>query len=152
MPAESYWLMKSEPDEYSIEDLKRDQETWWDGIRNHQAKQFMQSMKTGDRVLFYHSSCKPPGIAGVMRVLGQAETDPAAMDPSADYSDPKAIQKGINPWLRIRVAYERNLTFIDRSTLKSAQCFNDSPLFKQSRLSIMPITPEQFKWAMQHKK
>lgn len=88
MPA--YWLMKSEPDELSILDLKRLGTARWDGVRNYQARNFMRSMNPGDLFFFYHSSCPQPGIAGIARIEGEAYPDPTALDPASPYHDPKA--------------------------------------------------------------
>ena len=84
-----HWLMKSEPDEYSIDDLKRDGTTPWEGVRNYQARNFMRdSMAVGDRVLFYHSSCKVPGVAGIAEVTRAAYPDPTARDSAHPAYDP----------------------------------------------------------------
>lgn len=148
MATPNYWLMKSEPNEYSIEQLKQDKHTWWDGIRNHQAKGFMAKMQPKDLALFYHSSCKVPGIVGMMEVISKAEEDPEALNPKSDYADNKAIASGNNPWLRVKVAFKAELEIISRNELKQAACFLHSPLIKQSRLSIMPINKSQWQWVL----
>src|SRR5690606_25670360 len=83
--AKRYWLMKSEPDVYSIEDLQRDGSTQWEGVRNYQARNFMQEMKKGDRVLFHHSNAQPPGVAGVAEVVREAYPDHFSWDPKSKY-------------------------------------------------------------------
>ena len=87
----AYWLMKSEPDAYSIDDLERDGREPWDGIRNYQARNMMRDdMQIGDEVFFYHSNCKEPGIVGIMRVASEPYPDPTQFDPESHYFDPKA--------------------------------------------------------------
>ena len=86
----NYWLMKSEPDAYSIDTLKNDRETLWDGIRNYQARNFMRNMNKGDKVFFYHSNCKPPGIVGMMEVIDLNIIDPTQFDKDSKYFDPKS--------------------------------------------------------------
>ena len=88
-----YWLMKSEPDVYSIEDLARDGRAEWDGVRNYQARNYMRDeMSVGDLVLFYHSNAKPPGVAGVARVCSESYADPTQFDRKSKYFDPKATK------------------------------------------------------------
>ena len=100
----SYWLMKSEPDAYSIDTLKNDGETLWDGIRNYQARNFMRNMKKGDKVFFYHSNCKPPGIVGLMEVVDLNIVDPTQFDKDSKYFDPKSNPE--NPrWDCVKVKY-----------------------------------------------
>lgn len=150
MTIPNYWLMKSEPTEYSIDQFKQDQHTWWDGIRNYQAKGFMAKMQPKDLALFYHSNCQPPGIVGMMEVISEAESDPEALNPKSDYADHKAIASGNNPWLRVKVAFKKECEFIARQELKQAACFASSPLIKQSRLSVMPINKAQWQWVLKH--
>jgi predicted RNA-binding protein with PUA-like domain len=84
-----YWLMKSEPDVYSIDDLVRDKKTYWDGVRNYQARNFMRDqMRPGDLVFFYHSNAEPAGIAGIAKVMGKGYPDPSAFDPKDVHYDP----------------------------------------------------------------
>ena len=100
----SYWLMKSEPDAYSIDTLKNDGVTLWDGIRNYQARNFMRKMNKGDKVFFYHSNCKPPGIVGLMEVIDLNIVDPTQFDKDSKYFDPKS--KPDNPrWDCVKVKY-----------------------------------------------
>ena len=89
MTEENFWLMKSEPDAYSIDTLKNDGVTLWDGIRNYQARNFMRKMKKGDKVFFYHSNCKPPGIVGLMEVIDLNIVDPCLLYTSPSPRDPK---------------------------------------------------------------
>ncbi|WP_421658730.1 EVE domain-containing protein [Leptothermofonsia sp. ETS-13] len=86
----NYWLMKSEPSVYSIDDLKRDRTTIWDGVRNYQARNFLRSMQVGDLAFFYHSNAEPPGIAGLMKISTPDIVDPTQFDPKSKYYDEKS--------------------------------------------------------------
>lgn len=101
------WLMKSEPDEYSLDDLVRDNVGVWDGIRNYQARNFLRSMTPGDKAYFYYSNCKEPGIYGVMRIHGSAVGDVKALDKKSKYYDPRAKSPETNPWSSVTVTLER---------------------------------------------
>ena len=91
MAKRGYWLMKSEPETYSIQDLEREGRAEWDGVRNYQARNYMRDeMQVGDLVLFYHSNAKPPGVAGVARVCSEPYADPTQFDEASPYHDPKA--------------------------------------------------------------
>jgi len=136
----AYWLMKSEPDVYSIDDLEREGETLWDGVRNYQARNFLQTMQVGDRAFFYHSNCKPPGIVGLMTISATQVVDPSQFDPQSDYFDPKA--SAANPrWMTVRVKFlQRFPQIIDLATLKVQ--FSPDELWlvrKGNRLSVMPV-------------
>ena len=101
--------MKSEPEEYGIDDLARDKRDWWTGVRNYQARNFMKNdMKKGDGVLFYHSSCKAPGVYGVAQVCAAAVPDPEQFVPDGDYYDPAASEKSPR-WFCVRIAFVRKL-------------------------------------------
>ena len=100
-----YWLMKSEPDVFSIDDLKKQKQTTWDGVRNYQARNFMMNdMQVGDLVLFYHSNAKPPGIAGLATVSKKAEPDPTQFDKKSEYFDPKATKEKPR-WFCVKVKF-----------------------------------------------
>ena len=136
----NYWLMKSEPDAYSIDSLKTDGVTLWDGIRNYQARNFMRNMNKGDKVFFYHSNCKPPGIVGLMEVIDQKIIDPTQFDKDSKYYDPKS--KPNNPrWDCVKVKYLYKLNkMVSLPELKLL--FNEDELLvvkKGNRLSIVPI-------------
>lgn len=143
----AYWLMKSEPDEFSIKDLQRRGEARWDGVRNYQARNFMRAMAVGDLFFFYHSSCPQPGIAGIGRIIEAAYPDPTALDPKSHYFDPKASAEK-NPWSALQVAHEQTFAkVIKLDYLKQQTALAEMPLVqKGSRLSVMPITDEQ--WAV----
>ncbi|KGG13452.1 MULTISPECIES: EVE domain-containing protein [Prochlorococcus] len=140
MTEPSYWLMKSEPDAYSIQNLKEERETLWDGIRNYQARNFMRKMKAGDIAFFYHSNCKPPGIVGLMEVTKIKLIDPTQFDKSSKYFDPKSSPE--NPrWDCVKLKY--SCTFNEKLTLKEiGERFSSEEILlvrKGNRLSIMPV-------------
>jgi len=141
-----YWLMKSEPDEFSLEDLKRakGQTEHWDGVRNYQARNYMREMEKGDQVLFYHSNCAEPGIVGLATVAREAYPDHTALDPEDPHYDPKS-----NPdkprWFMVDVKYERALKrTITLTELKDYRTLKKMPLVRRgNRLSVMPVTKKQ---------
>ncbi len=144
-----YWLFKSEPDEFSFEDLKRrpSQTEPWNGVRNYQARNFMRDeMKVGDLGLFYHSNTAVPGVAGVVRISRTAYADPTQFDPSSDYYDPKSDP--MQPrWLLVDVTWEA-----DFQRLVSLESMKEDPrladlliLRRGNRLSITPVNPEHFR-------
>jgi predicted RNA-binding protein with PUA-like domain len=135
-----YWLMKSEPDVYSIGDLERQGETIWDGVRNYQARNFMKSMGVGDRAFFYHSNTKPPGIVGIMTVIATGIDDPSQFDPESEYYDAKSTPA--NPrWQTVKLQYQA--TFGRSLSLDELrQTFTPEELLvvKQgNRLSVLPV-------------
>ena len=139
----SYWLMKSEPDAYSIDTLRRDGVTLWDGIRNYQARNFMRRMSLGDKVFFYHSNCTPPGIVGLMEIVDLNIVDPTQFQKESKYYDPKSSPE--NPrWDCVKVKYLfKSDKFLSLSELKIL--FNEEELLlvkKGNRLSIIPIETE----------
>ncbi|MGJ7472762.1 EVE domain-containing protein [Pseudomonas fulva] len=142
----AYWLMKSEPDELSIEGLAHLGEARWDGVRNYQARNFMRAMSEGDTFFFYHSSCPQPGIAGIAKVIRAAYPDPTALDPQSPYHDAKATPDK-NPWSAVDVAHVRTLPrVLELGWLKQQPALAELALVqKGSRLSVMPVTAEQ--WA-----
>ena len=143
----AYWLMKSEPDELSIEALGRLGEARWDGVRNYQARNFLRAMSEGDRFFFYHSSCPQPGIAGIGEIIRAAYPDPTALDPQSPYHDAKAtVEK--SPWSAVDVAHVQTLPrVLELGQLKQQAGLAELPLVqKGSRLSVMPVTAEQ--WAV----
>jgi len=149
----NYWLMKSEPDVFGIDDLaaKPSQTEHWDGVRNYQARNWMRDdMKIGDQVLFYHSNCKPPGIAGIAEVAREAYPDHTALDPDSKYYDPKSDPE--NPrWVMVDLRFVRKFTqLISLDELKSMPELAEMRLLQRgNRLSIMPVTEEQWKIILQ---
>ena len=138
-----YWLMKSEPDVYSIADLQRDRTSLWDGVRNYQARNFMREMSPGDLVFFYHSNTKMPGIVGLMRVVESGISDPTQFDKSSEYYDAKSTVDAPR-WQTVCVEFvEKFPSLISLERLK--QQFIDNELFlvrKGNRLSVMPIAED----------
>lgn len=143
-----YWLMKSEPHVFSFEDLKLapNQTEPWEGVRNYQARNFMRDeMKKGDLVLFYHSSCPEPGVAGIAKVVSESYPDPTSWDPKGKYFDPKSSKE--NPrWFMVDIKWEKNFkTFVSLKNLKEIPELSSMRLLqKGNRLSVMPIEPEHF--------
>jgi predicted RNA-binding protein with PUA-like domain len=147
-----YWLMKSEPSTFSIDDLKaRPKQTEpWDGVRNYQARNFMRDeMKNDDLAFFYHSNCAEPGIVGIMTIAGDAYPDPTAFDPEDDHYDPKSDPD--NPrWYLVDVRYKRRLKrTISLQELKQHKALRDMKLLqKGNRLSILPVTRMQWEYIL----
>ena len=144
--AKRYWLMKSEPGDYSISDLERDKSIYWDGVRNYQARNLMRSMKVGDGVLFYHSVAKPPGIVGVARVCKEAYTDHTQFDPEDKHFDPKSDPD--NPrWSMVDIefvaALEEILSLPDLREM--AELEGMALLRRGQRLSVQPVTTAEWK-------
>jgi predicted RNA-binding protein with PUA-like domain len=147
----AYWLMKSEPDAFSIDDLASRGAAGepWDGVRNYQARNMMRdTMRVGDQVFFYHSNCEVPGIVGIAEVASEPYPDATAFDPEAKYYDPKSDPE--NPrWFLVDVRYVRHLhRNIPLTELKAHAdgALADFPLVRRgNRLSVMPVTDEQ--WA-----
>lgn len=141
-----YWLMKSEPDAFSIDDLKTVGTEHWDGVRNYQARNMMRDdMKVGDKVFFYHSSCKQVGVVGVMTVSQEGYPDFTSWDPDSKYYDAKSTPD--NPrWFMVDVTYDRHLKrTIPLSELKTNPALENMALVKKgSRLSIMELSKEEF--------
>jgi predicted RNA-binding protein with PUA-like domain len=140
-----YWLMKSEPDVFSIDSLKKDKTTWWEGVRNYQARNFMKDMQVGDEVLFYHSNAEPPGVAGIAKVSKMAEPDAAQFDKKSEYYDPKATkEKPI--WFCVQVAFvEKFPELISLTDLKANAKLEGMVLLqKGSRLSVQPCDKKHF--------
>ena len=145
-----HWLMKSEPGNYSIDDLKADRVTWWDGVRNYQVRNMMRDdFQKGDLAFFYHSECKEPGIVGIMTICSAAYPDPTAFDPKEKYFDPKSDPE--NPrWLMMDVRYRRKLKRpITLKELRIHDELAEMPLLRRgNRLSITRVTLGQWTFIM----
>ncbi len=143
----AYWLFKSEPDCYSIDDLAREpkQTARWDGIRNYQARNLLRDeVALGDEVFFYHSRCKHIGIVGTATVVKTAYPDPQQYLPDSPYFDPKATPDQPR-WFCVDITLnERFKTPVLLSTIKEIQQLEEMILLKQGRLSIQPVTQEQW--------
>ncbi len=143
-----YWLMKSEPDEFSIDDLVRapKQTTPWVGVRNYQARNFMRDgMRIGDRAFFYHSSCPEPGIAGIVDISRLAYPDATQFDPKSAYFDPKSTRAAPR-WLHVDVTLVRKTPLITLPMLRATPGLGDMVVLRRgNRLSITPVTPAEWK-------
>jgi predicted RNA-binding protein with PUA-like domain len=138
----AYWLIKSEPDAYSIDDLERDGNEAWDGIRNYQARNMMRDdMRIGDEVLFYHSSCKEPGVVGIARIASESYPDPTQFDPESKYYDPKSSKEKPR-WILVDVEFIRKLDrTVTLAEIKAHPGLDDMMLTRRgNRLSIMPVS------------
>ena len=144
--ATKYWLMKSEPGTYSIEDLARDGTEPWDGVRNYQARNFMRDMAEGDLAIFYHSSANPPGAVGVCRIGREAYPDATQFDKKSPYFDPKS-QKDDPRWSLVDVEFvEKFDEPISLSALKGDSSLEGMLVTqKGSRLSVQPVEKKHFK-------
>ena len=146
-----YWLMKSEPTDCSIDDLAAmpNQTVAWYGVRNYQARNFMRNqMQVGDGVLFYHSNCKEPGIAGVAEVCSAAYPDAKQFDKKSKYFDPKATQETPR-WFNVDVKLVKKIALITIAELKHhPELENMRTLQRGNRLSITPLDPAEWKFIM----
>ena len=141
-----YWLMKSEPDVYSIDTLAKDKTTWWEGVRNYQARNFMmKDMSVGDLVLFYHSNAEPPGIAGIAKVSSAAQPDKAQFDKKSEYYDAKA-NKEKPQWFCVEVEYVKKFKdLVPLETLREEKSLSDMLVLKRGqRLSVQPVDKKHF--------
>lgn len=138
--------MKSEPDVFSFDDLKKKKQEPWSGVRNYQARNFMRDeMQEGDLIFFYHSSCEVPGIAGLAAVASAPYPDPTQFDKKSEYFDPKATQE--NPrWILVDVKFEKDLKrYLPLEELKQVDDLKEMRLLqKGNRLSILPVTKKEF--------
>ncbi len=139
-----YWLMKSEPEVYSIDDLERDGSTSWEGIRNYKARNNMRAMEKGDRVFFYHSNANPPGIVGVAEVVREAYPDHHAFDPSHHYFDEKSDPE--NPrWDMVDIAFVEKLPrMVSLPEVKDTRELAEMQLLTTARLSVQEVRKEEW--------
>lgn len=148
----NYWLFKAEPDVYGIHHLaaERQQTGRWDGIRNYQARNFLRDqVASGDEVFIYHGHCKSIGIVGTARVVKAAYPDPTQFNPESDYYDPKATAEAPR-WYSVDICLEKEFSAtIPLAEIKRQPQLADMVLLKQGRLSIQPVTPEQWTAIMQ---
>lgn len=142
--AKQYWLMKSEPDVYSIDDLERDGSTFWDGVRNYKARNNMRAMKVGDEVLYYHSNAKPPGVVGIARVCREAYPDPTQFDKKSKYFDAKS--KPEDPrWSLVDIEFVAHLPeMVSLEDVKGAKALADMELVRYGRLSVQSVKKAEF--------
>lgn len=146
-----YWLMKSEPDAFSIDDLKKVGTEPWNGVRNYQARNFMRAMQVGDGVLFYHSNCKEPGIVGTATVASAAYPDDTQFNPKSDYYDPKSTREEPR-WSLVDVKFERKLKrtiTLDEIKQHADDLGEGFALIQRgTRLSVLPVTAAQWKFLL----
>ncbi|OIN11127.1 EVE domain-containing protein [Oceanisphaera psychrotolerans] len=140
----AYWLFKTEPDTFSIDDLAR-ANTLWEGVRNYQARNFLRDqVQVGDEVFIYHSSCKQVGIAGIGKVERAGFPDPFAFDPDSPYFDPKSDPQAPR-WYAVELSYSRHLPLLPLAALKANPALSGLPLVqKGSRLSVMPVSEAEW--------
>lgn len=143
--ARCYWLMKSEPDVFSIHDLKICGVTGWDGVRNYQARNYLRDdMKVGDKVLFYHSSTQPSGIAGTSEVVRAGYPDDTAFDPKDVHYDPKN-DPAKPTWYRVDVKFVKVFpSLLPIQTLRKTPGLQNMVLFRNGRLSVQPVTKKEW--------
>jgi predicted RNA-binding protein with PUA-like domain len=141
-----YWLIKSEPDVFSIEALRKSGKTHWEGVRNYQARNHLRAMQLGDLVLYYHSNADPPGVAGVARVCREAYTDDAQFDAASDYYDPKSSRDEPR-WSMVDVEFVEVLPeLVPLDTLKADASLEGMLVIKRGmRLSVQPVEAAHFK-------
>ncbi len=142
----TYWLMKSEPNDYSIDDLESDKKEPWDGIRNYQVRNMIRDdMNVGDRAFFYHSSCKVPSVVGIMTIVSEAYPDPTQFDPGDKHFDQKSNAEEPR-WLLVDVEFERKLKRpITLKELKDHPGLSDFRLNRRgNRLSIFPVDEQHW--------
>lgn len=141
-----HWLLKSEPGDYSIDDLARDRRDWWTGVRNYQARNFMKEMKTGDGALFYHSSCPEPGVYGVAKVCAVCAPDPTQFDSDSKYYDAKSSPD--NPrWVCPQIAFVRKLKHpLLLPVMRGMPALAGMRLLQRgNRLSVLPVSAKEWK-------
>ncbi len=141
----NYWLCKSEPDNYSIDEMEKDGKTPWDGVRNYGARNYMRDgMKPGDGVFFYHSNQKPPAIVGIMEVISEPYPDALQFDPESKYFDPKSSEE--NPrWINVDMKFVAKLIEpLSRYTLMDTPELEHMELFRLGRYSITKVTQSEW--------
>lgn len=143
-----YWLMKSEPDEFSIDDLARapKQTTAWFGVRNYQARNYMRDdMRVGDRAFFYHSSCPEPGIAGIVEISRPSYPDATQFDPKSPYYDAKSSRDAPR-WVHVDVKLVRKINLLPLQALRETPGLQEMVTLRRgNRLSITPVTASEWK-------
>ncbi|GJQ62990.1 MAG: EVE domain-containing protein [Melioribacteraceae bacterium] len=142
-----YWMVKSEPDVYSIDDLKKEKTTHWDGVRNYQARNFMRDeMKVGDKVLYYHSNTDPVGVVGVCEVCKEGYPDFTAFDPDDKHYDPRS-KEDKPTWIMVDVKFvEKFKRTVSLAEIKENDNLQNMKLVQRgNRLSVMPVTEEEYK-------
>lgn len=142
----AYWLVKTEPHVYSIDDLKRDKVTEWTGVRNYQARNFLKQMAVGDSVLVYHSNAEPPGVVGVASVKTVAAPDPTQFDTTSEYFDP-AASKDQPRWFCPKLSFQAKLKqMVTLDALRQSRALEGLVLLQRgSRLSVVPVSERHYR-------
>jgi predicted RNA-binding protein with PUA-like domain len=143
----AYWLIKSEPSTYGIEHMARDKKTWWHGVRNYQARNFMRNdMKVGDRAFFYHSNCDEPGIVGIVEVSAPARPDETQFDRKSSYYDPASTRE--NPrWANVEFKFLRKTPLVTLEELRKHKPLASMRVLQRgNRLSITPVEPKEWEF------
>lgn len=142
--AKQYWLMKSEPDVFSIDDLEREGSTFWDGVRNYKARNNMRAMKVGDEVLYYHSNANPPGIVGIARVSREAYPDPTQFDKKSKYYDEKSDPDDPR-WSLVDIEFVARLPEpVGLDEVKAEKALADMELVRYGRLSVQAVKKAEY--------
>lgn len=152
--AKRYWLMKSEPETFSIQHLAKapKKTAFWDGVRNYQARNLLREMAVGDGVLFYHSSADPPGVAGTAVVVGAARPDPTQFDAKDGHYDPDSPRETPR-WYGVDIELEQSFPrLVPLDELRDMPELSEMVLLKRSRLSVQPVTPDQWKAILKRSK
>jgi predicted RNA-binding protein with PUA-like domain len=144
---QQFWLLKSEPEVFSIDDLQKQKTTAWEGVRNYTARNSIRdAMQVGDLAIFYHSSTDPAGVAGLARIASAAYPDPTQFDPKSEYYDPKATKEAPR-WFVVDVAFaEKFPRVVTLAELKAERALKDMLVVQRGqRLSVQPVEPKHFK-------
>jgi len=144
-----YWLLKSEPSTYSIDDMARDRVTAWNGVRNYQARNFMRDqMRVGDPAFFYHSNCEAPGIVGIVEVCAPAHPDETQFDRKSEYYDAAATRDAPR-WVNVDVKFVKKTRLIPLDELRRHKALARMQILQRgNRLSITPVDPAEWKYIM----
>ena len=141
----NYWLMKSEPDVFGIEHLRKQKIAGWDGVRNYSARNFMRAMRKGDRAFFYHSSTQPSGIVGIMEIVREAYPDPTQFDPKNLHYDSASNPKDPR-WSQVDVQFvEAFPEILSLDAIRGIPELQGMVLLKRGRLSVQPVTPAEWR-------
>ncbi len=144
MAGMAYWLLKSEPEGYSMDDLEREGVASWDGVRNYQARNNLRAMRVGDLAFFYHSNASPTGVAGICEVVREAYPDDTAFDPDSPYHDPRSTPDKPT-WYMPDVGFVRRFPrIVTLQEIKQTPGLEDMVLVNRSRLSVQPVTEKQW--------
>lgn len=144
-----HWLVKTEPDVYPIDDLKRDKRTQWTDVRNYEARNYLTAMEVGDEVLIYHSNADPTGIVGLGKVVKKAYPDPGQFNSKGEYFDEKASKESPR-WFAPDIGFKEKFSrTVSIGELKKEKSLSSMALFKRSRLSVQPVTQAEFQKILQ---